>query len=346
LIRNDIIRVSIIGAGTIATKVHIPCFLRNKYAKVDAIVDIDPKKAESVARKFGIKRFFSSTDKLFNSIKVDAISICTPPDSHAEIAVEALERGINVLCEKPLADNVKNGLKIVEAAEGSDTVLMIGFQRRFYPIYLKVKSIAKEGKIGNIYLTEYFSLHQSPLLAWSKSQWYYQVGTGGSLLDIGPHVLDMLNWFLGRPYSVCAFGGIHSDSPVNEYCVVTVEYDYAVGVGIMSWLSSEKIEKLGIHGTGRTLYASPRFMLDVNPTDVSELSLWRAATSTLVNKVKEASGSHSNAFQLEIDHFVDCIKRGRKPSPNGWDGLIALAATEAATESLSKGVKVYVRNFA
>jgi len=346
LIRNDIIKVSVIGAGAIATKVHIPCFLRNKYAKVNAIVDTDSTKAEKIARKFGVKRFFSSTDKLFDSVEVDAISICTPPDSHAEIAVEALERDINVLCEKPLADDVNNGSKIVEAAEASDRVLMVGFNRRFHPIYLKVRSIAKEGKIGHVYLAEYLSLHQSPLLAWSKSKWYYQVCTGGCLLDIGPHVLDMLNWFLGRPYSVYAFGSIHSDSPVNEYCVVTVEYDCAVGVGVMSWLSSRKIEKLGIHGTGRTLYASPLFMLDVNPTDVPEISLWRSAHSTLASKVKEASGSQSDAFQLEIDHFIDCIRSGRKPSSNGWDGLIALAATEAATESLSKGVKVHVRNFA
>lgn len=329
---RDVVRVAVIGCGGIGTRAHLPSYGRNKNARIEAIVDTSPKVCMRVQKKFGVKRFFSDIDELVDSIEIDAVSICTPPDSHAEIATKALERGINVLCEKPLTDRFEDGLRIVKAAEKSGKILMTGFNRRFWPNYLKVKSAVEGGQMGAVYLVEYHSLQGSPLLGWSKSPWFYNPKVGGSLLDQGPHVFDILNWFLGTPLSVYARSEKHSDSPVDEYCVTVIRYENGkIGVGIMSWLASVQTEKLVVDGTIRSFYASPDFLLDVNPTDFNEISLLKASFSTLSKKIFVGD---FNTYQQEIDHFIDCIQKGRRPSPSGWDGLKALAITEAAIESL------------
>jgi len=343
--RNRVIRIAIVGSGNIAIKSHIPCYRNNKDAKVVAVVDTDTKKTRKTARKFKIETSYNSIDKLFSSIEIDAISVCTPPDSHAYIATEALKRGVNVLCEKPLTNSVDKGLQMVKAAENSDGILMVGFNRRFNPNYCKLKYMINRGRMGHTHLIEYWSLQRSPLMGWSKSPWYYQSGIGGSLLDQGPHVFDMLNWFLGKPHSVYAYGGVHSHSPVDEFCVAIIRYENGkVGIGVMSWLSPVRIEKLGIHGTGGTFYVSPSFLLEVGPEDL-DISLWKAVTTTLANRFKNIiRGTSVNTYQLEIDYFINCIKTRKKPFLDGWSGLNALAVTEAAAESIEKGLPVLVRD--
>jgi len=341
---NKVCKVAIIGTGAIATKAHIPCFLRNQYTKIEAVVDIDSQKAEKVAKKFNIKYSLSSINELLDALEIDAISVCTPPDTHADITVKALKNGIHVLCEKPLAESVKSGLRMVEAAESSDKILMIDFNRRFHPNYRKAESMAKKGFMGHVYQVEYDSMQTSPLFEWSKSPWFYYPSLGGSLLDQGPHVFDMLNWFLGKPCLAYSHVGVHLNSPVDEFCVAIVEYeDCKVGVGMMSWLSSKSMEQLTISGTGRTLYASPSFLLDVNPTDLLETSLWKAATSTLLSRIKDIlNGKSLNTYQLGIDHFIDCVRTGRKPFIDGRVGLVALTVTEAAIKSIEKKKAVRV----
>jgi len=340
---KDVAKVAIVGSGAIATRAHLPCFARNRNARIEAIVDVDLKKAKKVAEKFGVKQFFPSVDELLDSVEVDAMSICTPPNLHAQMATKAFECGVNVLCEKPLADKFEDGLRIVKAAEKSGKLLMTGFNRRFWPNYLRIKDVIEEGQMGAVYMVEYHSLQRSPLMGWSKSPWYYHPGIGGSLHDQGPHVFDILNWLLGVPHSVYAYSGKHSNSLVDEFCVVLIRYnENKIGIGIMSWLASVRIEQLFVNGTAKSIYVSPDFLLDVNPTDFNETSLLRAAFSKLTGKIFT---ERLDPYQLEINHFIDCVRTGRKPSPDGWDGLKTLAVADAAVESLRTRKEVDVSNF-
>jgi UDP-N-acetylglucosamine 3-dehydrogenase len=106
------IRVAVIGTGGIGKRVHVPIFKNNSSVDLVALVDTDEKRAKRVASKFRVKQVFSSTEELFKNEEVDAISICTPPDSHAEIALEAFANGVHVFCEKPLANDLNGGSKI------------------------------------------------------------------------------------------------------------------------------------------------------------------------------------------------------------------------------------------
>lgn len=345
MVENNVVKVAVIGAGAISSKAHLPCYQKNIHARVVAVVDSNIEAARKLSKKYKVKSVFSSVKDLFESAKVDALSICTPPNTHAEILQEALERKIDVLCEKPLADNFETGRKILEATSVSDSLVMIGFNRRFHSCYVQAREMIKGGLAGHIYLAEYSSLQGSPLMGWTKSSWPYEEGVGGSLNDQGSHVFDILNWFLGEPISVLASSFAYSESAVDEFCVATVEYDKSVGIGEMSWLSSCRIESLAMHGTGRSMYVSPspRFFLDINPSDILETSLWRSSSKALVNKTKQSLlPRDESTYKKEIDYFINCVRKRRKPSLDVSAGLKALAVTEAAKQSIKKKTKIYV----
>ncbi len=342
---TDKLKVAVIGAGSIARKVHIPCFQKNPNARVEAIVDENLTVAEKAARKFNIPQVYSSLEDLFDHAEIDVISICTPPNSHMQIAIEAFQNGANVLCEKPLADNSENGRKMVEAAENAEKTLMVGLNRRFYQTYQKAKNMVTRGSIGHPYLAEYCNLQSSPLTDWGKSAWYYQEDIGGAVRDLGQHAFDILNWFLGQAKAITAQCILNPNVNVDEACTATVEYeDRKTGVAMVSWLANGNIENLNIHGTSRDLFVSPKFFLDVNPSTVTELELWKSATSLARRRGYGAlTGKRPpSTHQLEIDYFVNCLQKKDHAYPDGWDGLKALLLTEAALSSAKKKKEVTI----
>jgi predicted dehydrogenase len=335
----DIVKVGVIGAGAIATKAHIPCFKNNKFVQVEAVVDTDEKRARFVAKKFRIGNHFASLSELVDSkVRVDAISICTPPRFHAGIAIEALDAGINVLCEKPLAESVDSGNKIREAVRSSHAIFMMGFNRRFNANYQHTKHMALSDALGRIYAVQYESLQENPLVGWSKSDWFYSEIEGGCLRDQGPHVFDMLNWFLGKPLSVVANQFTNLHTKIDESAFATVKYESgAIGIGMMSWLSPPRVEKLEVLGTGRTVIASPELVLELSGGGLPEIELFKASSPMFLSRFRGMFGmSKSSNYQLEIDHFVNCIKKGLKPSVTVQDGFTALALNEAAARSIQE----------
>jgi len=331
------IRVAVIGTGEIATKAHIPAYLSNKDIDLVALVDIDQRKVKMAAKRFGIRHFFLSVDEMFKNVNVDAVSICTPPDTHAEVTLKALACGAHVLCEKPLATNIDEGRKMVEAWKTQGRILMVGFNRRFQPNYQSARNSILRGRLGHIYCVEDHLLHRSPLLAWGKSRWFYKPGVGGVILDLGPHAVDILNYlFRDFPIAVTAIATTYLDSPVEECCVFVLEYPKnKTGVAIISWLSSRSIENIAIHGTAQSLYVSPSLFLKVNPTDIPEISLWRKTTEQLIGMkfphLVLSPNWHRNidTYRMEINNFVAHIKDNRTTCSNAIDALNVLITCNA-----------------
>lgn len=344
---NKKIRVAIIGIGKIATRAHIPAYISNKHVDSIALVDIDKRKVERAGKKFGIKKCFSSVNELFEKQDVDAMSICTPPNTHAEIALKAFGYGVHVLCEKPLATTVNDGKRMFEASQKKEKILMVGFNLRFRPNYQKAKNLIVRGRLGHVYYVEGNYLTPNPLLTWGKSQWFFRPEAGGGvLIDQGPHVFDLINYVLGDfPYAVSAHGSTYLDSPVEDFCVCVLEYPRGrTGIGVMSWLSPEGIEYLSIQGTAQSLFVSPNLFLEVNPTDITEVSLWRRASESLISlKFPNFPLLHDkkvNTYQLEINHFIQQIMEDQKSSQSALNGLNVLIACEAAKKSLERKKRI------
>jgi predicted dehydrogenase len=342
------IRVAIVGTGRIAKTAHIPAYLSNKYAEIVAIVDTDNKQLTRTARKFKVKKTFSSVDDLFDNEKIDAISVCTPPDTHSEIALKGLQHDANVLCEKPLATDVDSGKRMVIASKSKGKILMVGYHRRFLPNYQRAKKYILSGNLGHVYCVEDHFLEPNPLYSYSKSMWFFKPNIGGVLLDIAPHVFDMLNYiFSDFPTAISARSFTYLDQPVEDCCVFVVEYPGGrVGIGTTSWLSSTVIENLNVYGTAQNLFVSPDFFLRVNATEFRQIALLRAAGESLVSMkfshLPFVSTKTGNPYQLEIDYFIDCIRHNIISSESALNGLSVLMASDAAKISIAKNCRIEI----
>lgn len=344
---NNKTKVAIIGAGEIGTKAHIPAYLGNESVELVALVDADQKKLEKASKKFKIKNQYSSVDDLLQNQTVDAISVCTPPNSHASIVLKALANDVHVLCEKPMATSPDDGKKMLDAAKKNNRALMVGFNLRFQSNYQRTLDVLKTGILGHTHFIEFNLQSPNPLIGWSKSPWFFSSQAGGGvLLDKGPHVFDMLNYvFDDFPYSVSAVSSTFFDSSVEDSCVCTLEYPgKRIGIAIMSWLASRVIDLLSVHGTSQSLFVSPDIFVQANLNEQLPISLFRKATKMLVNmKFKNIPRFRSNVvdtFQLEINNFIQQIRTQKYDYSTALSGANVLITCDAAQKSIETGKKI------
>ena len=348
---SDKIKVAVVGVGEIGTKAHIPAYLRNENVELVAIVDADEKKLAKTSKKFKIKNCFSSFDDLLKSQPVDAVSVCTPPNTHGQIVLKALSSNVHVLCEKPMATNVDDGKKMLDAAQKYKKALMVGFNLRFQPNYQRALQLIQCGRVGHPHFVEFNLQSPNPLLGWTKSPWFFSPQSGGGvLLDKGPHAFDMINYiFKDFPCSVSAVSSTFFDSDVEDSCVCVLEYpENRIGIGIVSWMASRVVELLSVHGTSQSLYVSPEILMEANPTDMAEIALFRKATKLLVNmKFQNIPIFRSNkvdTFQLEIDTFVGQARSGKYDYSSALSGANVMLTCDAAKKSLATGKKIDIQS--
>lgn len=349
---NRRIKVAVIGIGSIATRSHIPAYLSNEHVELVALVDVDKKTVERAARKFGIKEVYSTVERLFEEQDLDAISICTPPHIHSKIALTAFANDVHVLCEKPLATTVNDGIAMYEAAEKKGKILSVGFNLRFRANYRNAKRLILSGGLGLVYSAEVNYLDQNPLISWGKSDWFFRPEMGGGVLaDKGPHVFDMLNYVFGDfPLAISAQSYRYFNSSVEDFCSCMIEYpNDKIGIGVMSWLSSTGIESLSIHGSAQSLYVTPNIFLKVNSTDISEVSLWKQTSEALIRMKfpnfpilpKRKDDTH----RLEINDFVQQVRQNSNSLESALNGLNVLITHEAAKKSLERKERITITPF-
>jgi predicted dehydrogenase len=342
------VQVAVIGTGGIAKRSHVPAYLSNEFVNLVALVDIDYKKAKQVAKKFKVSKVYSSVDKLFENEEIDAVSVCTPPHTHRDIVLRALNYGAHVFCEKPLATDVESGKVMVEASIAMGKILMVGFHRRFSPNYQKAKQFVSDGRLGHVYCVMDTFIQPNPLFGWGKSRWYLNSGIGGVINDLAPHVFDMLNYiFNDFPIAVSAYSFAYMDSPVEEYSVFLVEYPKGrLGIGVVSWLSSVVMEHLSIYGTAQNLFISPSFFLKASPTNILEISLLRAATESLISlkfpHMPMLRIRRANVYKLEIDYFIRQIRKGVESHTSALNALSVLIACDRAKKAIKKNRRIEI----
>jgi len=340
--------VAVVGTGKIA-EARIPVYLSDKDVDLVALVDIDTKIAERAARKFGVKMSFASVDELFEKQEVDAVSICTPPHTHADLALKVLNYGAHVLCEKPMANDTKKGKEMFEASRAKKKILMISSIRRFVPTFQRARERILKGALGHVYCIEDVQLSSSPLYAWGKSPWYYHPEGGGVLFDQGPHCFDLINYLYGDlPNAVLAHGSTYLDSPVEDCCICILEYpENKVGVGTMSWLASVTMGNTNIHGTVETVQILQNLFLEVNRTDIPEISLWRELSLHLIglkfpNFPILRIPKNVAPLKLETNYFIEQIKQERIFSLSALNALNVLITIDAAKRSLKENKRIKI----
>jgi myo-inositol 2-dehydrogenase / D-chiro-inositol 1-dehydrogenase len=185
------IKLGVIGTGRIG-KVHIATLVQNvPQAEVVAVADVNLDSAKEVAGQFGIESVYSNYIDVINHPGVDAVVICSSTDTHAAIIVDAAKAGKHIFCEKPVdlsLEIIKGALKAVETA---GVKLMVGFNRRFDPNFLKIKQMVVEGKIGDPHILKITSRDPAPPPA------KYSAVSGGMFMDMTIHDFDMARYIAG-----------------------------------------------------------------------------------------------------------------------------------------------------
>jgi len=142
------IGIGIIGLGFVGEKAHLSAFRRIPGSRLEAIADVDQKRLQKAADKSKIKSAYSNHEDLINDSNVDAVVISVPTFLHKKIAIDAFKAGKHVLCEMPLAPNMKDAQEIVDEAKKAGVVLMPSLNFRFTPNYVKTKELIDKGSIG------------------------------------------------------------------------------------------------------------------------------------------------------------------------------------------------------
>lgn len=193
------LKVGIVGAGNISTSAHLPSYQELKdIVEVAAIADIVPERAQAAAEKFGIPHSYASVEEMLaNEPELDYVDVCTWTAAHAPVAIAAAKAGKNILCEKPLAATLEQGLAIEKAVKEAGVQFMLAVVTRYGAEQQKMVELRDEGKFGEIYYakTSYVRRRGTPG-GWFTDK---ELAGGGPVLDIGVHAIDRTWYLMGRP---------------------------------------------------------------------------------------------------------------------------------------------------
>ena len=327
------LRVGIIGLGY-AGRQHLDAWLQNPEAEVKVICDQNEAIARPPAEEHNLK-YVKDYTELVRDKEIDAVSICTPDYMHAEQALAAVQSGKHVFCEKPLATNVLDCQRIVEAVDKSKVKFLTGQVLRFAPFFQSLKSIYTSGMLGEAFFAESDYIHDlRPFL----SGWRCGAGTAGDLtLSGGCHPVDLLRWIVGEIDEVYANSNKlalkEAPFPADNILLTLKFRNGATGkVQITTGCRRPYALNLSVYGTKGTLMNNKLYTEDIRLLeDFIDLPLPQKAQYQYYDK--------------EIEELVSAIKEDREPSVSALEGARTVAVCQAGIESAARNCPVKVFEF-
>lgn len=319
--RMEKLRVGIIGAGGIATDVHIPAYQKvPENVEIVAISDVVYEKAKAVAEEKGITHAFDDYEKMLKEVELDAISICVPNKFHKAATIAALQAGCHVLCEKPPAMNQEEAKEMEDIAVAQGKLLMYGFHYRFTQEVQTARRFIDGGELGNIYNARVQAIRRRGIPGWGVFT-NKELQGGGPLIDIGVHMLDTALYLMGYPEPDVVLGKTHQQLGTQKGVGLLGEWDFEnftvedMAVGMITFKN------------GASLVLESAFAANVKEREVMQVSLLGnkgGADIFPLHIYQEKHGAlvdlspqylpQTNAHQDEIHAFVaDCIKNNVTP---------------------------------
>ncbi len=317
-------KFGIIGAGRIG-KIHGGNIAARRDCRVLAIADADPAAADTLAQRTGAN--VGSIDDILGSKEVDAVAICSPTDTHADLIERSARAGKAIFCEKPIDLDVNRIRACLDVVRGTGATLMIGFNRRFDPNFASLRKRIAEGAIGPLEIVSIVSRDPSP------PPLSYIARSGGLFRDMMIHDFDMARFILGEePVAVSAMGSALFDKAIGE----AGDIDTAVVImetksGKVAQISNSRRATYGYdqrveaHGDKGMIHAA-----NVRETTVELAGAHGFTSDKALDFFLER---YENAYRNELDAFVNAVKSGSKPRPDGEDGLRANILADAAYQS-------------
>ena len=306
------LKIGVVGVGFWGSN-HVRVLRELESVEMKAVCDIDLEKAKNVAKKFGVPKYYQNLDDMLNREELDAVTVCTPSISHAEIAVRILESGLNVFVEKPLASNPDECLRIIDAAKSNNRFVMTGFIERFNPAVSKAIELLKAGEIGEVIMSH------ARRIGW----WPQRIGDVGVVKDTAIHDIDLTRYIFGQePAGVYARGGsLRHRFEDHVQAMMIFEDESRVAFIEANWLTPRKKREMLI--TGNEGVISIQFLTQVISLEKADVAI------EPILKWKEP-------LRIELNHFIESLLSRKKPLVDAIDGTKAVIIAESILESMKK----------
>lgn len=322
---NPTTRFAVVGTGQIAQQAFIPGLKQLPEAELAAIVSSDPAKGDA----YGVPGYsYDQYAELLKSGDIDAAYVATPVHQHLDYTVPALEAGLPVLCEKPMAPSIEDCQTMIDTAERTGTPLMLAYRMHSDPFMTDLVELANSGKLGELHsFTASFGHMINPDNHRGKEGFW-----AGPVPDLGVYPLNFIRNIYGEePTTVHAIGVEHRGSELEVTPTVAVTLGFASGRLAQFTSSYATCSQQGFTLSGTEGYVQSAAAFQWG--DGAPLSY----TVDLGEGPEDKEYSAKDQFAGETRYFLQCIRDGVQPEPDGTEGLMDIRVCEAVQRSLETG---------
>lgn len=347
------LKIGVIGAGSIS-EMHFKGYGNNPHVEIYAVCDLNKDRAKEKAALYKATKYYTDYQELLQNEDIDAVSICTWNHSHAVIAIAALKAGKHVLVEKPLTTSVEKALEIEKAVQESGKLLQVGFVRRYASNTKVLKSFIDAGDLGSIYYAKASCLRRLG----NPGGWFSDKSRsgGGPLIDIGVHVIDLCWYLMGRPKVKSITGNTYRKLG-NRSHIQNLSFYQAADYDPTKNDVEDMTNALIRFENGASLFVDVSFTLHAKKDETQvklfgdkggaeiepELHIVSEKHNTILNvtpQVDHLTFDFNQAFQSEIDHFIECMTENKETISPVQDGVEIMKILCGIYESSEKGMEV------
>ena len=294
----DKIRIGVIGLGSFAHVARLPVLAELEDVEMSACLARTAETVDRVSRQFGFAQSFTELDDFIRNSNIHAAVVCTPKTTHHAIVMRLLERGIHVFCEKPMATSLNHARAMVDCAERSKRVLMIGFNRRHAPAYTWAKQ-------------EFATQPPDVCVAFKN-----RPGTEyRATMENAIHMVDLMRFYCGECIDVTAHASFEDPNYENSAAAILRFDSGAVGFLLGNRTCGQWMERVELYGGGKSVVVNAPddiTIVDQEQEHVRRMTPLRFGWATVAEKM---------GFRQELRAFVDAVKSGTAPLTNAADSI-------------------------
>lgn len=328
-------KVAIVGLGGISQVMHLPILSKSKNVELIAICDKDFSKVKNITKKYGIAKGYKEVSTMLDeNPEIDAVIVATRTDDHLATSLKCLESGKHLLVEKPIALNSAETAKIVEAADKSKKILMVGMNNRFRTDTMLERNFIKGKELGDVFYVK---------TGWLKTQssdqkWFMDMekAGGGVFVDNGIVMLDLGLWMLGFPEvkSVSSVNYFHNSKTVEDSNFTFVKFKNGSSLTIeVSWSFVRYGEFFYCNVFGTNGSAT------INPLRINKMVNKQLFDITPKN-IKQSQTVYKQSYENEINYFIGAIRGTHTPISTGKEALSVMQIVDAVYKSAKSGKEI------
>ena len=349
---SDAPRIAVIGAGWAARIAHLPAYAANRVTPV-AIADLNTAVADVEAKKHGIPNVYADWREMIAKEKPDAVSVCVPNVYHRELVLGALDAGVHVLCEKPLATSVSEAKEMFGAAKSAGKSLMAAQNWRWNENSRAIRRIVDNGDMGDIYYGEATALRRLGIPTWGLFH-YKQHSHGGAMLDVGVHMLDLAVYLMNNPKPVrvsaqmaTKFGQRPEIAKqlrnawdpekfdVEDFAVALVHFENGASLLLRtSWAAHIEAEQFSVRICGT----------EAGATTIPPVVYRNHAGVPVDEKLHVQPADWTASYTREIAHWLRVIRGEEQPMVRAEETLNVQRIIDAAYRSAEQGHEAAVED--